>query len=615
MTDVDERLRSELDSFVPRDSRRDWEEIAATAGLKRERARRRGAFVAVGSLAAAAVLAVSTPLGSALVRSFDDFSAWLSGEPGTPASEEEQREFEQANARSWLRFPEDTRLRELITAEAGDSTVTLLGFRSGASALCLRLKVAGETPLTVMSCAPLDELRRVGGPVRPVIVDRGVGKGDKVEWYGIDRIHSTDLQLTAGIAADGVDTVVLEDEGGRHEVPVTSNAFLYVAEQPEVGQRVKRIWARSGTRLTPIPFAPAPFAVGGIVASSRPVPAAPAIEREVTDGRIGWLEDREPRGESLDVLPADFRAMGAGTRRLRGHPDVLFGRVLTPDADRPVRMVLTLNANKPGGPAKGLCTWLVTRGGGGGGCTPYPEIFERRAIAEGLSGEGSRAFVTISGIASDHVARIEALLSDAQRADVPLQDNAFIVDLPRANLPALLVAYDEDGKVIDVSRPLSDFGLRGPGPARGRAESLIRVTGADGATSELFVGPSTDGGECAFVKEYVDETHAGVGTHCRSPEWGGPLVQVGTSWSPPRFVSGRVHPDVKRLRIRFMDGSTTTLVPTRGYILWAVPEKHFAPGRVPLTAEGLGADGSVLARQRLAPPGRATRSRKSSSRD
>jgi hypothetical protein len=600
-------VRSELEKIVPVDSRHDWTEIATAAGLKRERARRRWAIAAAVSLAVAAVLAVSTPLGSALVRSFDDFSAWLSGEPGTPASEADQREFDEANARSWLRFPEGTRLRELATAEAGELQIKLFGFRSGASSLCLRLRVTGETPSTLMSCAPLDELRRAGGPVRPVIIDHGVGKGDKVEWYGIDRIHSTDVQITAGIAADGVQAVVLEDESGRHEVPVSSNAFLYVAEAPDVGQRVRRMWADNGDRLTPIPFAPAPFGIGGIGASARPAPKAPAIERTVTGGRIEWLEKREPRGESLDVLPPNFDAFGG--RGLRGHPDVLFGRVLTPDPDRPVRLVVTLNSSRPGGPARGLCTWLVTRGGGGGGCAPYPGLFERGPVSYSFSGAGSRAFVTVNGMVSDDVATLEVLFADGQRSEISLRDNAFIVDLPRANLPALLVALDEDGRVIHVARELADFGDRGPGPARGRAESLLRVTGPDGATAELFVGPSTDGGECVYVKEYVDETHGGVGTHCRSRAWTGPPVQLGTSWSPPRFVSGRIHPDVERVRIRFADGSAATLTPTRGYILWAVPK-----GQAPLNAEGLDADGKVIARQRLAPAERATRSRTSSSR-
>ena len=103
---------------------------------------------------------------------------------------------------------------------------------------------------------------------------------------------------------------------------------------------------------------------------------------------------------------------------------------------------------------------------------------------------GFNAFLTVSGVASDDVARIDALLADGQRAEVPLVDNVFLIDLPRANLPARLVAYDEEDRVIGVDRPLSDFGGLGRAqPARGRARSLIRVEGYEGATAELFVGP------------------------------------------------------------------------------------------------------------------------------
>jgi hypothetical protein len=598
MIDFENTLQTELEQLVPSDSRRDWNEIAAASGLKRERALRRVA-AAVGTLAAATLLAVATPLGATLGQRLDDFSAWLSGDPGTPASETDQREFEAADARSWLRFPQGTRLRHLVTEKAGDSTVTLFGFRSGASSLCLRLTVTGPTPAAGMDCAPLAELRRAGAPVRVVIIDRPVGKGEKFAWYGIDRLHSAQLQITAGIAADGVQSVIVEDEAGRHEVPASSNSFLYVALEPDVGQRVTRIWARTRQGRVVIPFAQAPF---GYLGRPPPAvgPAEPPIEREVTDGRIGWLDRHEQRGESLDVLPADAEAAVFG-RGPRTRSKVIFGRVLTPEPDRPLRVVLTLNSARVGGKARGLCQWLVTRRGASGGCTLYPDIFRRSQITTSLSSEGSSSYVTVDGIASDHVARVEALLADGQRADVSLEDNVFAVDLPRARLPARLVAFDRDDRVIDVSDPMHDFGARS-GPARGRAKSLLRVGGPQGFTAELFVGPSSDGGECMFLKHFLDEQHTGVMVGCHSQVWSGPAVQLGGQFEPPRLVSGRVHSDVTTVRIRFADGSSTTLTPTRGYVLWAVPEEHRVPDRLPVEASGLRDDGTVVGRQDLGPP-------------
>lgn len=595
MIDVDDTLRSELHRLVPVDSRRDWAQVVEGAGLARERTRRRWATGAA-MVAGAVVLGIATPLGVALVGTFDDFSAWLTGQPGTPASESEQQAFEAANSRSWLAFPKGTQLRHLISTEADDTTTTieLLGFRSGSSSLCLRLKVTGKSRGSTQECAPLAELRREGGPARPVIVDQPVGKSNKVAWYGIDRLHAPNLQITAGIVTDDVRSVVLEDDAGRHEVDTSANAFLYVAEQPEVGQRVKRIWARTDTGLTSIPFAPTPFWFGGGL-PARTAPAAPAVEREVRSGRVGWLEQRESRGESLDKLPAGTLLGGSISGR-----NVVYGRVLTPDPDRPARMALTLNAYRPGGPTAGLCTWFVLRGGAGGGCSPYPGVFERTPIPSSMSGGGAGAFVTVSGAASDDVARLEALLADGQRAEVPFKDNTFIVDLPRANLPARLIAYDTAGRVIHVSEPYRDFAGRS-GPPRGRATSLLRVSDPDGARFELLVGPSTEGGECMYVKHFVDRQHTGVGVSCKPRTWAGPVLQLSTQFQPPRFVSGRVRSDVQKVRIRFADGTATELTPTRGYILWAAPKEHLDETTGAVAAEGLGANGSVVARQSFKP--------------
>jgi hypothetical protein len=599
MIDVDDTLRSELHRLVRINPRRDWDDVVARAGLRRELARRRWG-IAFAVAAAATVLTVSTPLGAAIVRSLDDFSAWLTGKPGTAVSEEEQREFDAANARSWLGFPKGTELRRLITTKAGGATVELVGFRSGSSALCLRLTVTGKSRTSTLGCAPLAELRRAGGPARVLMTDHPVGRGHKVAWYGIDRIHSTNLQITAGIVADDVRSVVLEDDAGRHEVRASSNAFVYVAEQPDVGQRVSRIWARTNHGLVRVPFAPAPFGFGGGI-PARNAPPAPSVERKVSGGRIGWLERHEARGESLDVLPPRTQSAVPGRRAA----NVLFGRVLTPDPDRPMRLVVTLNAHRPGGPAAGLCTWLLFRGGGaGGGCARYPDVFEQTQISSGMMmSVGSAGFVTVSGTASDDVARIEALLANEQRAEIPLKDNAFIVDLPRANLPARLVAYDSSGRVIDVSPPWRDFGGYA-GPARGRATSLLRVSGPGGATAELFVGPSSDGGECMFIKHFVDRGQAGVMVGCAARRWKGQPLQLSSVSFPPRFIGGRVRPDVRTVRIRFADGSSTALRPTRGYVLWAASAKHLTSATAAVGADGLGANETVVGFQSFKPPRR-----------
>jgi hypothetical protein len=83
MIDLDDRLRSELYELVPFDTRGDWREIVVRSGLARERSQQRWA-ISLGALVAAALLVAATPLGAGIARGLDDFSSWLTGEPGTP---------------------------------------------------------------------------------------------------------------------------------------------------------------------------------------------------------------------------------------------------------------------------------------------------------------------------------------------------------------------------------------------------------------------------------------------------------------------------------------------------------------------------------------------------
>jgi hypothetical protein len=151
---------------------------------------------------------------------------------------------------------------------------------------------------------------------------------------------------------------------------------------------------------------------------------------------------------------------------------------------------------------------------------------------------------------------------------------------------------------------LGDFGGPGPGPARGRAKSLLRVTGANGANAELLVGASSNGGECYYVKHFLDLHNRGVSGNCTAPTWSRQALELSWDYSPTHFISGRVRPDLKTVRIRFADGTTTTLRPRRGYVLWAASKEHLAKSSAATTVEGLRSDGTVGARQPLALPRR-----------
>lgn len=605
MIEVEGQLREEVARSVPAVGPADWSEVLKRAGYAPSRVRRRWAALAAGALALV-VVAFATPLGSAVARSLGGFSAWLTGTPGTPASQSEQQAFERANARSWLGFPQGTQLRQLTAVDVAGAHAELLGFRSGTT-LCLRVVVTGTTRGSTLSCAPLAELRHSGAPVRVVLVDHSFGLGTKRAWYGIDRYRAPALQVTVGVAADNVRSVVVEDAQGRHVVPARANAFLYVATNPDVAQRVRRIWARTAGRLVVVPFAAARSAFAGGSVSQRPVPGPTRIERNVGNGTIGWLDRREPRGQPLSVLTGRTGVLlrpdrtGALVRR-----HVVFGRIVTPDPNRPVRVAVTLSTSRNGGKATGLCSWLLLRGGAGGGCAVRAQIFAKSPLTNevALLG-GSEEFATISGLASDDVARIVAFLSGGQRQAVPLAANAYVVDIARARLPARLVAYDRAGHVIGLTPPIGDFGDFGGGsPARGKARSLLRAISSTGATAELFAGPSTSGGKCMYVRWHRSKHVGGVMESCSDLTTQRSPLQLSTDGNPTYFVMGRVAPDVAVVKLHFADGARATVEPTDGFVLYAVSRSHLALGHELVAAAARDASGNAIGRESFRPPKR-----------
>ncbi len=254
-----------LDRYTPLpQTEPDWEAISSeTVDSSRRWTGRR--FVPLAAALAAIVLALAmvTPLGGAVRNRLGDFSAWLQGTPGEAVSEEEQRAFDQANA-TWGSFPGSPQLRQLADVEADGASYRLLGFRSEGS-LCLRIVARGSARGSTLMCAPVSDLRNDESPARVLVADWGVGRGTKTKEIGFDTVRSAHAQVTAGIAADGVEAVELVDDQGRHRVPTQSNAFIYVAEEPEVGQRVTKVQARldKDDRLVDIPLAVAPFGIGG----------------------------------------------------------------------------------------------------------------------------------------------------------------------------------------------------------------------------------------------------------------------------------------------------------------------------------------------------------------
>jgi hypothetical protein len=599
MIDVDALITRELEELVPIDAEPDWQAVVAAAALPARRRRRVALTMGVAVCLVAVV--VATPLGAAIARGVGGFSDWLAGHPGTPASRSAQKSFAAANAHSWLGFPRGTQLRHLSTAQAAGATVTLYGFRAGSS-LCLQVTVRGSTRGRSTNCVPLADLERRDAPVRVVTADQPFGTGSKHAWYGLDRLHSSLLQITAGVVADDVPAVVLRDNGGgRHVVPTVADAFLYVAANPQIGERVVRIWAKRGSRLVAVPFVPTPFGFGGGRLAARVAPAvhvaAPAV-----NGRIAWVERREKRGEPLSVLPTRLRHELLGFRGGGGHDRIVFGRVLTPDPARPLRVIVTMNAHRHGGRIAGICTTTAFRGGGaGGGCAPYPDVFAKSPVTAGEFYGGSQQVVEVSGIVSDAVSRLRVLLANRQWVDVPLRDNTYAVELPIAHLPARVVAYDSLNRVVGTTGVIDNGGASGPTQAPGKAKELLAVRGPHGAHAELFVGPATNGGSCLYIKHYFSKTEQGAMEGCSGRAWRGSPLRLSTEPFPPIFVEGQVRHDVAAVRVEYADHTASTIRPVRGYVLETVDREHRTTATRPLRFVALSASGAVLGVEKLPP--------------
>ena len=585
MNELDERLQDRLDRLVPSPGRDalDWDDALLKAGLRPDRSpRRRRLAVALAALVLVGLAA--SPLGSAIGNSVGDFSAWVRGEPGQPAAPADQEAFERSNERSFAGFPRGTQLRRLLETKVDGRHFELFGFRSGGS-LCLRLVLRGlGQPQT--GCAPVAELERGAAPAIVVLSDASFEQQDAApteEGY-VPALASA----TFGIVADGVQKVELVDDVGRRQALIGGNAFLSIVDRPKLGQRTRSasVVARDGTEL-PLPLAQSPFGERGAPAAKPGTAPGPTkLDRVVEGGMIGWLRQREMRGE----------APPAGARYMHGPSGPFeFARVLAPDPDSHMRILIAVGTLRVGAMPEqpSLCTYLLSGGGAGGGCSALSDPFPQGPLASSLSlfGGGDQ-FATISGRAADEVTRMELFLASGARVAVPLRDNAFVVQVPRTQFPTRLVAYDSDELVIGIEHFRDDpVAQTGPQPI-GKWRLVATSRAATGEIARLRLAPADNGGTC-----YTLRITGGAGGSGCSPwrEFSGPPLQLGTNnTETAQFLSGQVKPGISEVRVRLASGAALELEVVEGFVLTALPA-----GVKPVEAVGVDADGAIIARHQF----------------
>lgn len=445
---LSERLATQAGPFMPPDFADVRRRALRTMQTQRQprRALRKPSRIQIAAVAAAliasAIAAFATPLGAAIGNRFDGFSGWLTGEPGTKATSEEQQSFEAENSRSWAAFPAGTELRRLLQTDASGTTFTLFGFRSG-DALCLRLVATGSVAGTSSSCAPLNLLQTSNAPAFVIATDASFGA--TAQPAGQTGYVPAVATATFGIVSDGVTGVSLIAGDGSHDALVGSNAFLYIDDHPKLGERVRSATATAADgATTPLPLARAPFGTNSSSTGAQRSAQGPSgIERKTGDGTIAWINQQQHRGDALSPEMLDKI----------GHilTDVSFARELQPDPASPVHVVFMVGPGLRGqaGQQQQICVFLVSAQTAAGGCSQLTEVFSRQPFSAGVStAQGGDQYAYLSGAASDEVASIKIFLANGVVEDVPLADNAYAVPVERTLFPVRVIAYDANGEIV-----------------------------------------------------------------------------------------------------------------------------------------------------------------------
>jgi hypothetical protein len=558
------------------------------------------ALVAAG-LAAALVIALVTPVGPAIGHLLGDFSAWVSGEPGTPASPAEQKEFQRANERSWTQFAPGTQLRRLARTSVSGTEFTLYGFRTGDS-LCLRLVASGVASAPSTRCAPLHHLQTANVPALVVAVDEPVGSGH--EPPGPDGSVAERYSATFGIASDGVKRLILHADDGDHEALIAGNAFLYVADHPKAGTRVRSVEAVAGDGLrVALPFASSPYGMLDLAAPPTGTLHGPDhVERRLNGGTISWIERLDPRGEPV---PAGLREqlegpISHGALSRSGLKPIMM-RLLQPDANDFIRIgiVAVSPSDTMANPQAGVCYYLIDPPGIGGACAvQLDQLFRRGPFTLGGAGSGPSEYSIIGGLASDDVAAIKVFLGSGAVLDAGLRDNAYLARIARSDYPIRIVAYDKAKQVIGLETIEND-GMSSPAPARARTSvhQIVGVNADGGGTLVIRAGVAAGGYRCYEIRVSLGGQEGGCTPW---PPHGPPLQLLNLQRSGnDLFLTGPVPDTVDSVKVTFGDGKSAVVKTIEGFVAYPLPAEEAASATITLVVRGLDGNGEEIARRGL----------------
>jgi hypothetical protein len=345
------------------------------------------------------------------------------------------------------------------------------------------------------------------------------------------------------------------------------------------------------------------------------------VQRTLEGGTIDWLIHRQPVGVPVpktvhDVFP---------------NAPLLFARELAPDPSAPERIVVGLLKTQRPSPGvlvgDQVCEAVIggryASLGSTSGCWYANQVF---STAPGLSGEqtttvttsghvpfnwivtnqqGSVQYVTISGLASDTVARLRLYLGTGQEEPVALNHNGYIVEAPSVDYPLRLVAYDHQGQIIGIATFPGQPAPAAHAPTEAAAPHQRWQLVIANNAGEISAVPSTSGGTC-----YAVQYRKGGGwSACERPLAPDALLLNGGG---REFVADtQSGPAITRIVLQYRNGRTKTLSPRDGATLTLIPagdRPPIAPGKPDslltqaiIAITGLDAQGHIVAHQSFLP--------------
>ena len=216
-----------------------------------------------------------------------------------------------------------------------------------------------------------------------------------------------------------------------------------------------------------------------------------------------------------------------------------------------------------------LCAYVVSAGGAAGGCNLLADPFSVAPfwLSESIA-EGGDQYATLSGLASDDVARLELFLATGESRPILLRDNAWAIRAARADRPYRVVAYDREGRIIGI-QDIGDEDARLPRLA-GAWRTVLAAHDSQGRVAEVRVAPSSDGGRCFDIRLPGGAGSGGCPPKASLVEM--PTLALGVDLGRnAAWLTGQVADEIASIDVMLDDGRVETVTPTEGFVLVPLP--------------------------------------------